>query len=76
MNGVISEACGRSSTKNISSGAVNVLGGAAIGYGLALAPVTGGLSIVLTGVGAFVWGVYGGDISNSVGDWVEGKIFD
>lgn len=76
MNDVISEACGRSVTKNISSGGINVLAGVAIGYGLALVPVTGGLSIILTGIGAFTWGIYGGDLSDSAGDWVEEKLFD
>ncbi|MUJ19000.1 hypothetical protein GNP79_07010 [Aliivibrio fischeri] len=76
MNGAISEACGRTMAKNVSSAGINVLGGAAIGYGLALVPVTGGLSIILAGVGAFTWGIYGGDLSNSAGDWVEEKLFD
>ncbi|EOW9269253.1 TPA: hypothetical protein PX805_003729 [Vibrio cholerae] len=47
-----------------------------IGYGLALAPVTGGLSIVLVGSGALAWGLYGGDISNKWGVWGEEVLFD
>ncbi len=80
LDGVISESCGRSTVKNVSSGVANIAAGyaigSAIGYGLALAPVTGGLSIVLVGAGAFAWGMYGGDISNKWGGWVEEVLFD
>ncbi|EPO2952036.1 LysM peptidoglycan-binding domain-containing protein [Vibrio cholerae] len=80
VNGIISEACGRSAVRNVSSGVVNIAAGfgigSAIGYGLALAPVTGGLSIVLVGSGALAWGLYGGDISNKWGVWVEEVLFD
>ncbi|ELP6738991.1 LysM peptidoglycan-binding domain-containing protein [Vibrio vulnificus] len=80
VSGIISEACGRSAVRNVSSGVVNIAAGfgigSAIGYGLALAPVTGGLSIVLVGSGALAWGLYGGDISNKWGIWVEEVLFD
>ena len=80
INDVISEACGRSLTKNLSSAAVNISAGLvisnAIAYGIALTPVTGGLSIIFAGVGASSWGLYGGDISNDVGSWVEELVFD
>ncbi|MDD9180266.1 MULTISPECIES: DUF4150 domain-containing protein [Aliivibrio] len=74
MNDVISEACGRTVTKNLSSATVNVLGG--LGIGAVFAPVTGGLSIVLIGGGSLLWGMYGGDISNDIGVIMEDFIFD
>ncbi len=74
MNDVISEACGRSVTKNVSSATINVLGG--LGIGAVFAPVTGGLSIVLIGGGSLLWGMYGGDISNEIGVIMEDFIFD
>ncbi|HHB1579569.1 TPA: LysM peptidoglycan-binding domain-containing protein [Vibrio parahaemolyticus] len=76
MNGVISEACGRSTTRNVAAGVANAGVGFAIGYALALAPVTGGLSIALVGAGAFAWGMYGGEISNDWGTLVEEVLFD
>lgn len=76
INGVMSEACGRSSVRNITSGVINVGIGYYLGVGLALAPVTGGLSIVLVGGGTLLWGIYGGDKANSAGEWFERIIFD
>ncbi|MBU2899069.1 LysM peptidoglycan-binding domain-containing protein [Vibrio hepatarius] len=76
VNGIVSEACGRSATRNIVSGGINAAAGYAIGYGLGLMPVTGGLSIVLVGVGAFLWGMQGGEVSNQIGGIVEDFVFD
>ncbi|TFH90004.1 LysM peptidoglycan-binding domain-containing protein [Vibrio ouci] len=76
MNGVISEACGRSTTRNVISGGINAAAGYAIGYGLSLIPVTGGLSIVLVGAGAFLWGMQGGEISNQIGSTIEELVFE
>ena len=78
MHGVISEACGRSTTRNISSGALNAGVGVGIGYSLSyvLAPVTGGVSIVVIAAGALLWGEYGGNLSNKFGSWFEGWVFD
>ncbi|MCL9783415.1 LysM peptidoglycan-binding domain-containing protein [Vibrio sp. S4M6] len=76
MNGVISEACGRSTTRNVISGGINAAAGYAIGYGLSLIPVTGGLSIVLVGAGAFLWGMQGSEMSNQIGSTIEELFFD
>ncbi|EOW9127763.1 LysM peptidoglycan-binding domain-containing protein [Vibrio cholerae] len=76
MNGVISEACGRATTRNVTAGVANAGVGFAIGYALALAPMTAGLSIALVGAGAFAWGMYGGEISNGWGTLVEEVLFD
>lgn len=76
MNGVISEACGRATTRNVTAGVANAGVGFAIGYALALAPMTAGLSIALVGVGSFAWGMYGGEISNGWGTLVEEVLFD
>lgn len=76
MNGVLSEACGRSTTRNVISCGINAAAGYAIGYGLSLIPVTGGLSIVLVGVGAFLWGMQGGEISNQIGSTIEELVFE
>jgi len=40
------------------------------------APVTGGLSIVLVSAGTLAWGIYGGDLSNNIGQKAERIIFD
>ena len=74
--GWFEEQCGRSVTKNVVSGGVNVGGGFAIGAALALAPVTGGLSVALIVGGTFLWGVYGSDVSNTIGAFIEESIFD
>ncbi|WP_139016180.1 hypothetical protein [Aliivibrio logei] len=74
-NDVMSEACGCSTVKNISSMALNV-GMGMYGIGLILSPATGGLSVLLVGGAGFVWGIYGGDISNKVGSFAEGLIYD
>lgn len=76
MNGLISEACGRATTRNVTAGVANASVGFAIGYALALAPMTAGLSIVLVGAGSFAWGIYGGEISNGWGTLVEEVLFD
>lgn len=76
MNGVISEACGRATTRNVTAGVANAGVGFAIGYALALAPMTAGLSIALVGAGSFAWGMYGGEISNGWGTLVEEVLFD
>ncbi|CAQ80839.1 hypothetical protein [Aliivibrio salmonicida] len=46
------------------------------GIGLILSPATGGLSVLLVGGAGFVWGIYGGDISNEFGSAVEEVSFD
>ncbi|WP_299492738.1 hypothetical protein [uncultured Shewanella sp.] len=70
------EACKRATTKNGVSMFTNVVVGWAIGAGIGLIPVTGGLSIVLVGAGTLAWGLNGGDISNDLGDWAEEMIFE
>ncbi|WP_298776050.1 hypothetical protein [uncultured Shewanella sp.] len=70
------EACKRAATKNGVSMFTNVVAGWAIGAGIGLIPVTGGLSIVLVGAGTLAWGLNGGDISNDLGDWAEEMIFE
>ncbi|WP_299004855.1 hypothetical protein [uncultured Shewanella sp.] len=76
MNGWLTEACARATTKNVISGVVNVGSGWLIGTALAFAPVTGGLSIAIVGAGSLAWGLEGGDISNQFGDKIEELIFD
>ena len=76
INGILSKACGRSTARNVISGTLNVGVGYVLGFGLALAPVTGGLSILLVGGGTLLWGMYGGDLSNEAGEFVEEVIFD
>ncbi|AQS39796.1 hypothetical protein Sps_04713 [Shewanella psychrophila] len=76
INGLMSEACGRSTVRNISSGVFNGVIGYYLGVGLAFAPVTGGLSIILVGGGALLWGMNGGVLSNDVGSFIEEVIFD
>ncbi|WP_299492124.1 hypothetical protein [uncultured Shewanella sp.] len=76
INGVMTEACARSSVRNVSSTAMNIGGGILIGLGLGAVPLTGGLSIALVGAGALAWGVEGGEQSNKFGSWLEGEIFD
>ncbi|WP_299492736.1 hypothetical protein [uncultured Shewanella sp.] len=76
MDGWLTEACGRATTKNVTSGLFNAATGYYMGFALAAIPVTGGLSIAIVGAGALAWGLYGGDISNKVGDKVEGWFFD
>ncbi len=46
------------------------------GIGLILSPATGGLSVLLVGGAGFVWGIYGGDISNKVGSFAERLVYD
>ncbi len=70
------ETCNRSVVRNSTSGLTNVLGGLAIGWGIALIPVTGGLSIALVAGGSFIWGMYGGELSNDTGKVIEEMIFD
>ncbi|ASA56953.1 hypothetical protein [Vibrio gazogenes] len=76
VSGAISEACGRSTVRNLTSATVNVGVGYGIGVGIALAPMSAGLSIVIVGAATFLWGMYGGDISNEMGTFAEGMIFD
>lgn len=75
-SGWFEEACNRSVVRNSTSGLTNVLGGLAIGWGIALIPVTGGLSIALVAGGSFIWGMYGGELSNETGKVIEEMIFD
>ena len=72
-----SEACARASVKNAASIVLNVGVGEGIGYvGLALAPETGGLSIIPMTGSLYAWGLYGGDMSHAFGDGLEYAIFD
>ncbi|CAM3112368.1 hypothetical protein VITU102760_21860 [Vibrio tubiashii] len=75
-SGWFEETCNRSVVRNTSAGVTNVLGGLAIGWSIALIPVTGGLSIALVAGGSFIWGMYGGDISNKAGQVIEEMVFD
>jgi len=68
--------CNRSVVNNVVSGGVNVGGGIGIGIALAAIPVTGGLFIALVAGGALLWGIYGGDMSNTFGNLMEEMIFD
>ncbi|WCN08919.1 hypothetical protein [Marinomonas mediterranea] len=80
MHSVLFEACERSVVRNGASMGVNIVTGAAIGWaigaGIALAPVTGGVSIIVVAAGAFLWGLYGGDLSNKAGIYAEELIYD
>ncbi|WCN17021.1 hypothetical protein [Marinomonas mediterranea] len=78
MHSVLFEACERSVVRNGASMGANVLAGAAIGWtiGVALAPATGGLSIIVVAAGAFLWGLYGGELSNEAGIHFEELIYD
>ncbi|MBM4843240.1 LysM peptidoglycan-binding domain-containing protein [Vibrio parahaemolyticus] len=75
-SGWFENACNRSLVKNAVSGSVNIGGGIGIGLALGLIPVTGGVSILLIGGGAFIWGMYGTDFSNEAGTYVEELLFD
>ncbi|OOE52555.1 S-type Pyocin domain-containing protein [Salinivibrio kushneri] len=75
-SGWFEETCNRSVVRNSTSGLTNVLGGLAIGWGIALIPATGGLSIALVAGGSFMWGMYGGELSNETGKVIEEMIFD
>ncbi|WP_025674414.1 hypothetical protein [Salinivibrio socompensis] len=75
-SGWFEETCNRSVARNSTSGLTNVLGGLAIGWGIALIPVTGGLSIALVAGGSFIWGMYGEELSNETGKVIEEMIFD
>ncbi|EPQ8524048.1 LysM peptidoglycan-binding domain-containing protein [Vibrio parahaemolyticus] len=75
-SGWFEETCNRSVVRNSTSALTNVLGGLAIGWGIALIPVTGGLSIALVAGGSFIWGMYGGELSNDTGKVIEEMIFD
>ncbi|MDE1232160.1 LysM peptidoglycan-binding domain-containing protein [Vibrio aestuarianus] len=75
-SGWFEEACNRSMVKNTVSGSVNIGGGIGIGLALGLIPVTGGVSILLIAGGAFMWGMYGTDVSNEAGTYVEELLFD
>lgn len=44
--------------------------------GTRFAPTTYGLSIIPMVGGLHVWGLYGGDVSNSIGDRFEYLVFD
>ncbi|OBT26557.1 hypothetical protein A9266_08145 [Vibrio tasmaniensis] len=72
-----SEACVRAGVKNSFSIAVNVGVGEGIGFlGTRLAPTTYGLSIIPMAGGLYAWGLYGGDVSNSIGNGFEYAVFD
>lgn len=75
-SGWFEEACNRSMVNNTVSGSVNIGGGIGIGLALGLIPVTGGVSILLIAGGAFMWGMYGTDVSNEAGTYVEELLFD
>jgi hypothetical protein len=74
--GWFEEQCGKSATKNAVSSGVNIGGGLAISAAIAFAPVTGGLSIALMVSGTFLWGIYGSDVSNTIGALIEESVFD
>jgi|OM-RGC.v1.000113045 Uncharacterized protein conserved in bacteria len=80
MGDAISEVCEKSVVRNGASMGVNIVTGAAIGWaigaGIALAPITGGVSIIVVAAGAFLWGLYGGDLSNKAGIYAEELIYD
>ncbi len=72
-----SEACVRAGVKNSASIAMNVGVGQGIGYlGVKYAPQTRGLSIIPMVGGLYFWGLYGGDVSNYIGDKAEYAVFD
>ncbi|WP_234497975.1 PAAR domain-containing protein [Vibrio maritimus] len=72
-----SEACVRAGVKNSFSIAVNIGVGESIGFlGTRFAPTTYGLSIIPMAGGLYAWGLYGGNVSNAIGDGVEYAIFD
>ncbi|WNJ97789.1 hypothetical protein RND59_16815 [Vibrio ruber] len=74
--GWFEETCNRSVTRNTVSAGINVGGGIAVGIALSLVPVTGGLSIAIIAGGSFLWGLYGSEISDTVGQVIEEKVFD
>ncbi|MEZ8088299.1 LysM peptidoglycan-binding domain-containing protein, partial [Vibrio sp. 1S139] len=72
-----SEACVRAGVKNTASIGMNVFVGEGIGFvGTRLAPTTKGLSIIPMVGGLYFWGLYGGDVSNYLGDKAEYAVFD
>jgi hypothetical protein len=72
-----SEACMRAGVKNSASIVFNIDVGEGIGFlGTKFAPTTYGLSIVPMTGGLYAWGLYGGDVSNNVGDIAEYMVFD
>lgn len=75
-NGMLSEACARAEVRNGSSIVFNGLVGAGIGrVGMFFSASTFGLSIIPTIVGEYYWGLYGGEISDWVGEQVEDGTF-
>lgn len=74
--GWFEEQCNRSVTSNVASAGVNIAGGLLIGTAVGLTPITGGLSIALIAGGSFLWGVYGSNASNYVGNILEEVFFD
>ncbi|OOF28932.1 MIX and LysM peptidoglycan-binding domain-containing protein [Salinivibrio sp. IB872] len=75
-SGWFEDTCNRNIVNNTASGFFNVLGGIGVGIALAAIPVTGGLSMALVGGGSLFWGMYGGDLSQQVGLFVEEIVFD
>ncbi|TMX42701.1 hypothetical protein DA100_07175 [Vibrio sp. Hep-1b-8] len=72
-----SEACMRAGVKNTASIAMNVGVGEGIGFvGVKLVPVSRGLSIIPMAGGLYIWGLYGVDLSNYIGDKAEYAVFD
>lgn len=72
-----SEACVRSGVKNSASIVFNIGVSEGMGVlGAKFAPTTSGLSIVPMVGGLYVWGLYGGDVSNDFGDFAEYMVFD
>ncbi|OOE36972.1 S-type Pyocin domain-containing protein [Salinivibrio kushneri] len=75
-SGWFEDTCNRNIVNNTASGFFNVSGGIGIGIALAAIPVTGGLSIALVGGGSLFWGMYGSELSQQVGLFVEEIVFD
>ncbi len=73
----MTEDCGKTLVKNGTSLVVNYQVGTSImTYAISLAPTSMGLSLVIGIGGTMLWGYYGGELTDSIGDGAEYVVFD
>ncbi|HIF9138164.1 TPA: hypothetical protein ACX6QO_002693 [Photobacterium damselae] len=73
----LTEDCEKAFIKNGTSLVVNYQVGTSImTYAVSLAPSSMGLSLVIGIGGTMLWGYYGGELTDSIGDVVEYMVFD